>query len=163
MNYVNPILTVDHNKLHVEARYNYEEYNTASAFAGLNIFLGKSNQFTVTPMAGLAFGKTTGVIPALEIIKTGKAFDFYSESEYFISLKSDYKNFFFNWSELGTNLTDDWITGVSLQFEGSPIDKSKWDTGLYSAYTFKYLTLSAYYFNPVSNKSFAIAGLSINF
>ena len=50
--YVSPVLTADHNWLHLEARYNYEDQRTGSLWAGYNFSAGKKLQFAVTPMIG---------------------------------------------------------------------------------------------------------------
>ncbi len=162
-NYLNPIFTADKNLLHLEARYNYEEIKTASAFAGVNMVFGKKKQSVITPMAGIAFGETTGIIPALEIYMPGKLLEFYSEIEYFISTKKAYKNFFFNWSELGVNITDNAITGITAQVESNYEEKMIFDKGLYASYTLKNLTLSGYYFNPFATNYFFIAGVNFSF
>ena len=56
-----PILYVDHHKLHIEARYNYEDKNTASVFAGYKLSVGNALLFKATPMIGFVFGKTNGI------------------------------------------------------------------------------------------------------
>src|SRR3954464_15749484 len=45
----------DHKAWHLEARYNYEDRNTASVFAGLRFETGGKLQFGATPMVGIAF------------------------------------------------------------------------------------------------------------
>ena len=45
---------------YAEARYNYEDVNTASLYAGKSFSGGKKLEFTVTPMAGVVFGKYFG-------------------------------------------------------------------------------------------------------
>ncbi|HEY3384899.1 MAG TPA: hypothetical protein VGK46_00225, partial [Saprospiraceae bacterium] len=58
----NPVLTADKGTLHLESRYNYEDLNTLSLFAGYNIEAGNELYFELTPMFGFAFGETNGVI-----------------------------------------------------------------------------------------------------
>ena len=53
----------DHKKLHFEARYNYEDRNTGSSFAGWRFETGKKVQLEAIPMIGLVFGNTNGLAP----------------------------------------------------------------------------------------------------
>src|SRR5580765_1112778 len=66
-NTANLIGYADHQSLHLEARYNYEDMKTASAFGGWRFETGKNFQFAATPMVGFAVGNTDGFIPALEL------------------------------------------------------------------------------------------------
>ena len=54
--YADPYLTADHQWLHLEARYNYENLHTGSLWAGYNFTAGKTLQLAVTPMIGGVFG-----------------------------------------------------------------------------------------------------------
>src|SRR4051794_6370932 len=78
--------SADHRSLHLETRYNYEDYNTVSAFAGLTFKGGDKVQFDIKPMMGVVAGNTNGFAPALEADITYKIFDFYSESEFVIDM-----------------------------------------------------------------------------
>ena len=64
--YASPTFTADHNWLHLEARYNYENFRTGSLWAGYNFSWGKTWQFSVTPMIGGVFGRTNGIAPGCE-------------------------------------------------------------------------------------------------
>lgn len=59
--YAQPTFTADHKWLHLEARYNYENFHTGSVWGGYNFSWGKSWQFSVTPMIGGVFGRTNGI------------------------------------------------------------------------------------------------------
>ncbi len=76
------ITTADKNMLHLEARYNYEDRNTASVFAGMNFSFGNQLKLSLTPMAGLVFGRLNGAAPGLETVLSYKIFNFNSQSEY---------------------------------------------------------------------------------
>jgi len=60
-----PIFYADHHNLHIEARYNYEDKNTASVFAGYKLRTGNALLFNATPIIGFVFGKTNGIAPGL--------------------------------------------------------------------------------------------------
>lgn len=157
--------TADYKKLHLEARYNYEDLNTASAFAGWRFETRKEKefQFGVTPMLGFAFGNTNGFVPAVELDASYKIFDFYSESEYLVDFESNENNFFYTWSELAVTPVESLRTGISIQ--RTHLYQTELDTqrGIFAEYSFWKLTAGAYYFNPFSGSNFVIASLSIDF
>ena len=64
--YAQPTFTADHKWLHLEARYNYENFRIGSLWAGYNFSWGKAWQFAVTPMIGGVFGHTNGIAPGCE-------------------------------------------------------------------------------------------------
>jgi len=61
--YVQPTFRADRDWLHLEARYNYENIDTTSIWAGYNFSFGEGLTFDLTLMAGGVFGKTHGVAP----------------------------------------------------------------------------------------------------
>ena len=65
--YVQPTFTADHDWLHLEARYNYEDQNTASAWVGYNFAGGEKLAWEITPMIGGVFGDTSGVAPGFKV------------------------------------------------------------------------------------------------
>src|SRR5512137_2535903 len=65
--YFQPTLTVDRGGLHLEARYNYEARETGSAWVGWNFSFGEELKLGLTPMAGVVFGRMTGVAPGLTL------------------------------------------------------------------------------------------------
>jgi hypothetical protein len=54
-NYVQPTFIADREKLHLEARYGYEDRKTGSAWIGYNISAGETLSFEMTPMLGGVF------------------------------------------------------------------------------------------------------------
>lgn len=153
----------DHKSLHLEARYNYEDLKTVSAFAGWRFETGKKFQFAITPMVGFAAGNTDGFIPALELEASYKIFDLYSESEYLIGFTGKDNNFFYIWSELAVTPIKSLRTGISIQRTRLYQTNLETQRGIFAEYSFWKLTAGAYYFNPLSVDNFVIASLSIDF
>jgi hypothetical protein len=60
-----PVYKVDKDWLHLEARYNYEDRNTLSAWVGYNFTGGNKFQYTITPMLGATVGTLFGIAPGL--------------------------------------------------------------------------------------------------
>ena len=94
-----PVVQAGINRLHLEARYNYEDLKTASLFGGYDFEIGDNVTLDVTPMLGVAFGQTTGIIPAIELTLAFGAFSIYNESEFLVSTSSRDESFFYSWTE----------------------------------------------------------------
>lgn len=153
----------DHKKVHLEARYNYEDVKTASVFGGYRIETGRKLFLSIIPMVGFAVGNTDGIIPGLEAALEWKKFDFYSESEYVINFAGGENNFFYTWTELAIAPIKNLRAGISgnrTRLFQSDLDIQK---GVFAQYSFWKLTTGVHYFNPFSNDSFVIATLDIDF
>lgn len=92
--------TADRQKLHLEARYNYEDLDTGSVWVGYNFSVGETWVFDAVPMLGGVFGQTTGIAPGWELTLSHGRFEVYSESEVVFDLEDVSDNFYYNWSEL---------------------------------------------------------------
>jgi hypothetical protein len=90
-----------HGALHLEGRYNYEDRKTGSLFAGWTFSTGEALTASLTPMAGVAFGQTSGFIPALEAELAYGIADLYVETEYLYDFNEKSDGFFYTWLELG--------------------------------------------------------------
>ncbi len=91
--YGSSALSTDHNWLHLEARYNYENLKTGSLWTGYNFVAGHELVFQVTPMFGVVLGKTTGIAPGYELSSTYKRLELYSEGEYVYDTKDKHDTF----------------------------------------------------------------------
>jgi len=115
---------LDYKSFHLEPRYNYEEQNTGSVFAGWKFEAEGKLSFAATPMIGVVFGSLKGVAPGLELELSYKKFDFYSESEYVIDQEGSDFNFFYTWTELGYSPTEN--SGQVFQPSGHGYMKRGW-------------------------------------
>ena len=61
--FVLPVFRADKNKLHLEARYNYEDRQTFSGWIGYNFKGGNKLEYTITPMVGGVVGLSNGIAP----------------------------------------------------------------------------------------------------
>jgi len=154
--------TADRGALHGEVRYNYEDLKTVSIFGGWNIEGGESVEFLLTPMAGVAFGQTTGLIPALELSLAAGAFDLYVEGEYLFDLEDGEASFFYTWSELGVTLGPV-RTGLTAQRQRIFQTPLEIDRGLFAQLMQGPATVSFYAFNIATESSFLIFGLAVEF
>jgi hypothetical protein len=113
--YFSPTFRADHKRLHLEARYNYEDRRTGSLWAGYNLSFGDKLLFEVTPMVGGIFGNTTGIAPGYELSLTYWKIALYSEGEFVFDTKDQSANFFYSWNEL-TYAPTDWLrAGLASQ------------------------------------------------
>jgi len=155
------VARADRGSLHLEARYNYEDLRTGSVFAGWTLSAGESLTAALTPMAGMAFGSTTGIIPALEMSLGYAMLDFYAESEYLFDVHEKSGNFFYSWLELGVTPNDLLRVGLTAQrtriFQ-SPLEL---DRGLFAQVTPELGSMSVYAFNLSTDYWFLVVGLEI--
>jgi len=106
--YLNPVLSADKNHLHLEARYNYEDLDTGSVFAGYNFQTGDTLELNVTPILGGVLGNSNGIAPGFLFELNYKKLSFTSEGEYLFSTDEKESNFFYSWSELAYSPAE-WI------------------------------------------------------
>jgi hypothetical protein len=161
--FFNPTFYARHNATHLEARYNYEDRNTASVWVGHRFQLGKAVKFVFVPMGSLVFGNTNGMAPGLEMEIIYKKFDFYSEGEYVLDFSSRENNFFYNYSELAIRPINALRTGIMTQRTRLFESPRELERGIFAEYYFGRFRLGAFYFNPFAPDNFWIASASVDF
>ena len=122
--YVNPNVYLDRDWTHVEARFNYEDLDTASLWAGYNFDGGTDLVYQVTPMVGAVFGHLNGVAPGYAISLAYKGLLFSGQGEYVFDAQTRASDFFYAWTELS-------YTPVHRMRFGAAMQHTKaFDTGL---------------------------------
>jgi len=113
--YFSPVGSADRQRLHFEVRYNYEDLETVSAFAGWKLAAGGEIALEATPILGLVAGATDGLAPGIEAEVTWKQFATYIESEYVFDLDAGDESFLYTWSET-TYAAAGWLrAGIAAQ------------------------------------------------
>ncbi len=154
--YIQPTFTVDRGRLHLEARYNYEDLHTASTWIGWTLSAGKSLALEITPIAGFVFGDARGVAPGYKGSLSWRALELYSESEHVFDLDDDVDSFFYNWSQL-TVMPVDWGTiGVVVQRTQAYESDREFQRGLLLGLSHGGGELSAIVFNPDENEPLVV-------
>jgi len=105
--YANPNFSADYDRLHLEARYNYEALKTGSVWIGCNFprfTIGKDLEINATPMLGGVFGDITGVAPGYSIEASYKIIKASTQGEYFFDAGNNSGDFFYSWSEFSASL-----------------------------------------------------------
>jgi hypothetical protein len=162
--FVLPVFRADKNKLHLEARYNYEDRETFSGWVGYN-FSGGDDVFSYmfTPMLGGVVGLSNGIAPGLEFTITYKNFELYSEMENLFDLQDSENNFYYNWADLTYSPTD-WlwlgISGQRTRLYQTDLDIQR---GIIVGAGFKNIELTTYSYNIGFDDPFFIITLSASF
>ncbi|HEY3430093.1 MAG TPA: hypothetical protein VGK39_05400 [Cyclobacteriaceae bacterium] len=158
-----PVFRADKNKLHLEARYNYEDRETFSGWIGYNFIGGEDWEYIITPMAGGVVGNSDGLAAGLEITLTYKNFELYTESENFFDFDSRDNNYFYNWTDLTYSPTD-WlwlgISGQRTRLYQTDLDIQR---GLLVGAALKNWELSTYCYNLGFDDPFFLVTLSVGF
>ena len=111
-----PIVMADKDRLHLEARYNYEDLKTFSGWVGYNWEGGLSKMdFVLTPMVGVAHGNTKGFLAGIEItLQLGK-FELYSETEHLWDPDNKENNYLYTWTDFTFSPGEWWWVGLTAQ------------------------------------------------
>ena len=158
-----PVIRADRNFLHLEARYNYEENKTFSAWLGYNFRGGNDFTYVVTPMLGAVAGRTNGFAPGLEFTLGYKGFELYNESEYMADVNEKANNFLYTWTDF-SYAPADWLWfGLSAQTTRLYKEKNVFEGGFLLGGGFKNIELTGYLYNPGSSNHFNLLVLSVSF
>jgi hypothetical protein len=158
-----PVYRADKDWLHLEARYNYEDMNTFSAWFGYTFSGGNKFQFSITPMVGGLVGNTNGMAPGLEFDFKFYGFEWYSESEYVFDFQEHENDFYYNWTDL-TYSPIDWLWfGLSAQRTRLYQTDLEIQRGLILGGGYRWFGLSAYLFNIGFDDPLLVLSLSVTF
>jgi hypothetical protein len=162
-NYVQPTFTADRGRLHLEARFNYEDRDTGSVWAGANFSGGDTVAWEVTPIIGAVFGQTDGVAPGYKGSISWRALEFYSEGEVLFDTAESADSFFYNWSEL-TIAPVDWLRfGLVTQRTRAYQSDRELQRGLLVGTSYRALDIAAYLFNPDDSKPILVVSVGVSF
>jgi hypothetical protein len=160
--YVQPTFTADRSRLHLEVRYNYEDMETASLWAGYNFSGGDDLAWEFTPIVGGVFGNTSGVAPGYKGSLSWRKLELYSEGEYLFDAGDSSDSFFYNWSELALAPVEQFRFGFVTQRTRAYDTELDIQRGLFAGFTYKQLSLTTYVFNPDKDPTTVVA-LAVSF
>lgn len=143
---------------YAELRYNYEDVQTFSVYGGKKITKGNDFHYSVTPMMGFSAGRFTGISFAANIEAEWKKFYLSSETQYSIATKRVSKDFFFNWSEIGYNITSFFFSGLTVQYTRQP-GKIIFEPGFLTGLTLNKVSFPVYIFRPFRSGCYFISGV----
>ena len=162
-NYAQPTFTADRDWLHLEARYNYEALDTASAWVGYNFGGGETVTWELTPMFGAVFGATDGIAPGYKASLGWRKLELYSEGEYVVDTGDSSDSFFYNWSELTLAPVESFRFGLVTQRTRAYQTDRDIQRGLVAGFSFKRLDLTGYVFNPDDEKPTFVLAVAVTF
>jgi hypothetical protein len=158
-----PIFSANREKLHLEARYNYEDLKTFSGWIGYNFYGGEEFEYFITPMIGGVVGRTNGIAPGLEFTLSISGFELYNESEYLFDLESEENNFFYNWTDL-TYSPLDWLWfGISGQRTRLYQTELEIQYGLLLGGSYENWQFTGYLYNSFSDDTFLMLSIASDF
>jgi hypothetical protein len=163
VDYVQPTITADHDRWHLELRYNYEALKTGSAWVGCNFSGGEKLTWEFTPMIGGVFGDTTGVAPGYKGSLSWWKLELYSEGEYVWDVGDSSGNFFYNWSELSLAPVEWFRFGLVTQRTRVYQTDREVQRGLLVGFSWKKLGLTTYVLNPDERKPTFVVAVALNF
>ena len=161
--YAQPTFTADHKWLHLEARYNYENFRTGSLWAGYNFSWGKTWQFAVTPMIGGVFGRTNGIAPGCEASVSWKVFDLSLDNEYVFDTTSKSGNFYYAWPQLTITPVGWFKFGGVAQHTKTFATNLDVQRGFFVGFMHKRLEFTTYVFDPGSSSTTVVLEVGASF
>ena len=155
--YLQPTVTADRDRLHLEARFNYEDRHTASAWIGFNLSVGDELSLEFTPMLGVVAGRTTGIAPGYKGALRWQRLELYSEAEYVIDADDSADSFLYTWSELTLAMAQRWRVGFVAQ--RTRVYETDFDIqrGLLLGASSGRVDITAYVLNPDASPTFVLA------
>jgi len=161
--YVQPTFSADHDRIHLEARYNYENLETGSVWIGCNLGGGENLEWELTPMLGGVFGNTTGIAPGYKGSLSWWKLELYSEGEYVFDTGNSAGSFFYSWSELSVAPVD-WfrfgLVGQRTRAYRTDVDIQR---GLLVGFTRKEMDFTTYVFNLDRDKPTWVFSVGVTF
>ncbi len=161
--YVQPTFTADRGWLHLEARYNYENLNTASIWGGYNFSGGETLAWEITPMLGGVFGESCGIAPGYKGSLSWWKLELYSEGEYFFDVGDSSDSFFYSWSELSLAPVDWFRFGLAAQRTHLYRSEREIQRGFLLGFSYKKADLTGYVFNPDDSNPTWVIAVAFNF
>jgi hypothetical protein len=156
-NYVQPTVAADREWLHIEARFNYEDRNTASAWLGYNFSAGREVTLEITPMIGAVIGNTAGIAPGYKASLSWRMFELGSETEYVVDARDSADSFLYTWSEFALVPTAWSRLGLAVQRTKAYRTEFDIQRGFFVGFSYKRTDVAAYVFNPDATVVLAVS------
>jgi hypothetical protein len=161
--YLSPIFTADRDRLHLEARHNYEDLDTGSLWVGRNFSFGQELTLDLTLMLGGVFGNTAGIAPGYEGSLRWRELELYSEGEYVIDTRNSSDSFFYAWSELTLSPMGWFRFGLVVQRTKVYETNLDIQRGLLVGFAYKQANFTTYVFNPDQSNPTAVVSVGLDF
>lgn len=130
-----------------EARYNYEDFKTASFHVGKNFSKEGKFSYSITPLVGGLVGQTNGFSLGSNVELDWKKLNWFTQTQYVFSSES----FLYTWSELFYSPTDWLYAGAAVQH--TVLEGSLWEPGWAAGFSVKNFSLTLYDFIALPGKN----------
>ncbi|HNW91079.1 MAG TPA: hypothetical protein PKN48_15575 [Bacteroidales bacterium] len=134
-------------KFYLEARYNYENLNTASLYFGRSFAFDKKAFVEITPMLGGVVGETNGISPAFNFFLGYKSFSTSTQCQYTIDLKDTKNSFFWDWTIFYFSFSEHFGLGGAMQMLIPQSEKGIYNAGPMVRLSYKSLAAEMYVYN----------------
>lgn len=148
------------NNWYGEARYNYDEVNTFSLYAGRKFSRSGIVSWEATPLIGGLMGQMTGGSLGMNLGMDYRKLFFTSQSQYSFSIENAANKFFYNWSELGYTATSWLYAGLALQQTNVYRSLGKMEPGCMIGFSIKNWTIPLYAFNTTDEERYFVLGVN---
>lgn len=146
--FILPVGYVNYKPWHFEPRYNYENLETFSMFAGYNIAGGGKFKYLLTPMLGGVVGRTDGIAPGFEADLGYGRFGFHTEMEYLFDLNVTADSYYYVWSHLRFGVTKWMSVGIASGRNRVYQNDVEVQRGVSLGFTIRKFAITGYYYNP---------------
>ncbi len=148
---------------YAEARYNYEDIETFSFYAGRSFTRENNLSYTFTPIVGAAMGRFRGISTGLNMdLEYGK-FYFSAQSQYSLATDKGKGNddFFYSWSEAGYQPFDWLYAGATFQ-QTITSDENLMEPGMLVGFSFGRYSIPVYAFDLFNARRYFIIGFTVS-
>ncbi len=143
-----------------EARYNFDELNTLSLYAGRK-FSGTGNfSWQATPLIGGLIGQMNGGSVGVNFGLDHRKLFFTSLSQYSFSIENNTDKYFYNWSDLGYNATSWLYAGLAMQQTNIYRTVGRLEPGCMIGFSIRNWTIPLYAFNGGGQERYFVLGLN---
>jgi hypothetical protein len=146
--FLQPSVTADRGRLHLGARYNYEEQDTASVWMGGNFSGGQALWWEVTPMVGLVFGDVGAIAPGYSGSVGWWKLELYSEGDWVPDTSDSSESYTYSWSELALAPVDWFRFGIVTQRTRVYESERDLERGWFLGFSYEMVDLTAYVLDP---------------
>lgn len=147
---------------YAEIRYNYEDDETISFFAGRSFSTGQQFQITVTPMLGISAGRFKGLSLGANADAEWKNWFVSTQMQFSKSFSKTNGDFFFCWTEAGLNFSGSFFAGPAFQFTRQS-GLSEFEPGMLAGFSFGNVTIPFYLFRVFSRDQYIILGVNYEY
>lgn len=147
---------------YAELRYNYEDLQTISFFAGKTFKGGKNFEYSITPLVGFSAGTFTGISAGANVDAEWKNYYFSSQTQYSAGTKKEVADFFFSWSEAGYNISEHFFAGLAMQYTRQ-IGFNNFEPGFVAGLEINNFSFPVYVFSPFHPGTYYVIGVNYQY